>query len=262
MKFDNSRLRRSARLFSGVALLAGIAAPILSGTTAVSASSSLPAYGTLYVVNQSSDSITVIAPNGSTAATISLPAGSRPTSISVSQDDTTAWVTDSGSDKVSEIDLTTNSVVESFPFQSGETPTSASISGNGFLDVVETGTSNQVVGYSLPDFALKGTYTPATGSTDTALAQASDGSGFSVVETNGGTSNSVQFLDPTSFSTVSASAPLGTFKNFYISHGPAGYNYFVAEAGTSSDALVCAYETNQACPATFSSAVPLPFTLR
>ncbi|MDA8025925.1 MAG: PKD domain-containing protein [Actinomycetota bacterium] len=259
MKFDYSRLRRPARLFSGVALLAGIAAPIFSGTTAVSAASSLPAYGTLYVVNQSSDSITVISPSGSTVANIPLPAGSSPTSISVSQDDTTAWVTDSGIGKISEIDLTTNTLANSFPLPSGEKPTSASISGNGYLDVVETGTTNQVVGYSLPDFNLKGTYTPAAGSTDTALAQAQDGSGFSLVEI-GTSNNNVQFLDPSSFITASGSAALDTYKNYYISHGPAGYSYFVAEAGSTSGKLVCVFEPGQGCPASLSGGISLPFT--
>ncbi len=263
MKLDNSRVRRTARLFSGVTLLAGIGVPIFSGTTAASASSTLPAYGTLYVVNQSSDSITVLAPDGSKVATVSLPSGSKPTTISVSQDDTTAWVTDSGTDQISEIDLTTNTVVKNFSLPSGEKPTSASINnGTGVLDVVETGTTNRVVGFSIPDFTVQGTYTPGAGLSDTALAQAQDGSGFAVVETDGSSNNNVQFLDPSSFSTASGSASLGAYTNYYISHGPAGYNYFVAEAGSTSGELVCVHyaDPSLGCPSSLSSGISLPFT--
>ena len=260
MKLEIKLTRHVGRVLSGALLLTGITVPLVSGSSAALASSSLPAYGTLYVVNHSGDSVTVISPGGSVAATIPLPSGSKPTTISVSQDDTTAWVADSGTGQISEINLETNTVANNFSLPSGENPISATISpASGYLDVVESGTIDQVVGYSIPDFTVQGTYTPASGSSDTAIAQSGDGSGFSLIEKDGSGAFHVEFLDPNAFTGSPSTTNLGNFSNYYLAHGTADYNSYVAEAGSSSSELVCV-TSGSGCPTTLSSPVSLPFT--
>ena len=286
MKFDKSRVRRIGRLFSGVALVTGIAVPLLSSPTSATSTPSLPPFGTSYVVNHSSDSITVISPQGSVVTTIKLPSGSAPNTIAISPDDTTAWVADSGSGHISEINLTTNTYFQDFPLPSGEKAVSASINtgsgynGLGLLDVVETGASSQVVAYNIPSFTTASTYAPPLGAKDTQIAQAGDGSSFELLESCTTTSNScpngasgtyVQFVEPNGMVSIGNGAnlvsPLGSsFSNYYLAHGDIGYTAYVAEAGTNSGQLVCTYNLSsyksnksETCPSNFQKPIPLAF---
>ncbi|MDA8278555.1 MAG: PKD domain-containing protein [Actinomycetota bacterium] len=268
MKFDSLGAKRIGRVLSGLTLLTGVAVPLISNTTAVSASSTLPPYGTVYAVNQGGNSVTVLSPNGNVVTNIALPSGSNPTSIAVSPDDMTAWVADSGTDSISEIDTTTNRYVQDFPL-SNEQPIAVSFNiGSGLLVVTEKATNsnglNQVVGYSVPNFTAATQTSTSTTSplVDTAIAQAPDGSAFATIQTDGNSNNTVQYFDPSSFTSKSllVDSPSPTVNlegsdKYFLTSGTAGYNYYVAEANSTkgTGSLVCAYLNGQGCPSLFSN---------